>query len=64
MHQLYLKEKVEFFTYQRKQDKSYKTVLRHIRRLVDLEEIKCAIEQHEHFFFFFFLTPLFLTICL
>lgn len=42
------KKNTEFFTYQRKQDKSYKTVLRHIHPSVDLEEIKNAIEEYEH----------------
>ena len=42
------KKKTEFYTYQRKQDKSYKTVLRHIHPSVDTGEIEKAIEEHDH----------------
>lgn len=42
------KKKTEFYTYQRKQDKSYKAVLRNMHPSTDLEDLKAAIEEYEH----------------
>jgi len=42
------KRNTEFYTYQSKKDKSYKTVLRHIHPSVSPEEIKTAIEEYNH----------------
>ena len=42
------KKNTEFHTYQRKQDKTYKTVLRNMHPSVDVEELKKEIEGKNH----------------
>ena len=42
------KRKTEFYTFQRKQDKNYKVVLKNIHPSVDIEELTNEIEDHGH----------------
>ena len=42
------KKNTEFFTYQRKQDKTYKVVLRNMHPSVDINELKNEIESFDH----------------
>ena len=42
------KKNTEFFTYQRKQDKTYKVVLRNMHPSVDINELKNEIESFNH----------------
>ena len=42
------KKNTQYFTYQRKQDKTYKTVLRNIHPSVDTSDLKTAIEEYGH----------------
>ena len=42
------KKNTEFHTYQRKQDKGYKVVLRNMHSSVDINELKSEIEKLEH----------------
>ena len=42
------RKNTEFYTYQRKQDKGYKVVLRNMHPTVDTNELKSEIEKFEH----------------